>query len=362
MQTMKSFLYSLLLFFLIACSHKQEKTKVSIENITESVYASGVVKSRNQYEAFATVNGLVKKRLVKEGDIVTNGQPIISLVNETPRLSAENAQLGAAYASVAANRDKLNELRINIDLARSKMQNDSSLYERQKNLWAQQIGTRFDLEQRQLAYQNSTTAYRSAILRYNDLQKQINLTAQQAQKNAQISSTVLNDYTIKSKLNGKVYTILKEEGEMVNVQTPIAIIGDANDFLLELQVDEYDIGRIRLGQTVLVSMDSYKGQTFEAVIEKIDPIMNERSRTFKVEAGFTKKPPQLYPNLTVEANIIIQVKQNALTIPRNYLIDDSLVLLENKEKRKVVTGVKDYQKAEIINGLQKDEVILKPAQ
>ncbi|MER3472065.1 MAG: RND transporter [Chitinophagaceae bacterium] len=359
---MKLVISCALLPFFYSCGKKVEKTTVAIQNITESVYASGIVKSRNQYEVFATVNGLIKTIFVKEGDLVKAGQPILALVDETSRLSAQQAQLNAAYSSVNANRDKLNELRANIDLARSKMQNDSLLYERQKTLWSQQIGTRFELEQRQLAYQNSSTAYRSAILRYNDLQKQLNFAAQQSQKSAQISNTVLSDYTIKSKINGRVYTITKEQGEMVTMQTPIAIIGDANSFLLELQVDEYDIGKIRIGQKVLVSMDSYKGQTFEALIEKIDPIMNERSRSFKVDAAFTTPPPTLYPNLTVEANIIIQTKQNALTIPRNYLIDDSLVILENKEQRKVTVGVKDYQKAEIINGLKKDEVILKPAQ
>ena len=77
-------------------------------------------------------------------------------------------------------------------------------------------------------------------------------------------------------------------------------------------------------------MDSYKGQVFEAVIEKIDPLMNERSRSFTVEARFTTRPPSLYPNLTAEANIIIRTKENAITIPRAYLLNDSTVVLADK--------------------------------
>jgi multidrug efflux pump subunit AcrA (membrane-fusion protein) len=161
-------------------------------------------------------------------------------------------------------------------------------------------------------------------------------------------------------LNGKVYNVLKEAGEMVNTQSPVAIIGDASGFMIELQVDEYDITRVIVGQKVLLSMDSYKGEVFEAVVTKIDPIMNEQTKTFKVEAAFVDPPPTLYPNLTTEANIIIKVKEKALTIPRSFLIDDNYVMLSNKEKRKVIVGMKDYEKAEIVSGLTKDDVILKP--
>jgi len=280
------YLFLLLLLFFFSCRSKQEKTTPVVQNITESVYASGIVKSENQYQVYATVNGLIQQRLVTEGDLVKKGQPIIRVVNETSRLNTENAQLAAAYADVSANRDKLNELRLTIDQARIKMQTDSSLLERQRALWTQQIGTRNELDQRELAYQNSVAAYKAALLRYNELQRQLSFTAKQAQKNLQISATQSSDYTVKSETDGKVYSLLKEQGEMVNPQTPVAVIGDASNFLLELQVDEYDIAKVRLGQKVLLTMDSYKGQVFEGTVTKINPIMNDRSRSFTVEAHF----------------------------------------------------------------------------
>jgi HlyD family secretion protein len=149
---------------------------------------------------------------------------------------------------------------------------------------------------------------------------------------------------------------------MVNTQTPVAIIGNANEFILELQVDEYDIAKIRIGQKVFVTMDSYKGQVFDAVVNEIDPIMNERSRSFKVEASFISRPPNLYPNLTVEANILINTKENAVTIPRNYLVEETYVLLKNGKKTKVVTGLKDYNRAEVVSGLSRDAIIKKPTE
>ena len=90
--------------------------------------------------------------------------------------------------------------------------------------------------------------------------------------------------------------------------------------------------------------------------------MDDRSRSFEVEATFTSQPAHLYPNLTVEANILISTKENALTVPRSYLTDEDNLVLKNGEKRKVVTGLKDYQRVEIIRGLSKDELIKKPSE
>jgi multidrug efflux pump subunit AcrA (membrane-fusion protein) len=117
------------------------------------------------------------------------------------------------------------------------------------------------------------------------------------------------------------------------------------------------MARILIGQKVLVTLDSYKGIVFEAIVDKIYPIMEERSRTFKIEAKFIQIPTKLYPNLTAEANIIIQTKKKAITIPKSYLIDNSYVLVNGDKKRKVQIGLSDYQKVEIINGLNTEETI-----
>ena len=118
--------------------------------------------------------------------------------------------------------------------------------------------------------------------------------------------------------------------------------------------------KVVLGQKIVVTLDSYKNQVFEAILDKIYPIMDERSRTFKIEAHFTTVPPKLYPNLTVESNIIIQTKKNVLTIPKSYLVDNQYVIMENKEKRKVTVGMNDYNFVEILSGLSVTESIVKP--
>jgi len=178
--------------------------------------------------------------------------------------------------------------------------------------------------------------------------------------NLRINQKSQSDFSVKSAFSGRLFDVLVKEGTLVTPQTPLAIIGQSDSFLLELEVDENDMVRVSTGQKVLVTMDSYKGQVFEAVIDKIYPIMNERSRTFKIEASFIKPPQKLYPNLTAEANIIIQIKQNAITIPKSYLIEGKYVLVNKEEKREVKTGLSDYQKVEIISGLTAEETIYKP--
>lgn len=355
-----SFRYLLIIILWTSCSPKQEQTTPEIKDITESVYASGIVKSAHQYKVFTTVNGLIQQIFVTEGDSVKKGTPLLKIVSETAALNTENARLAERFAKENVNGEKLNELSIQIELAKSKMKNDAQLLERQRKLWAQGIGSLNELEQRELAAKNSATAYSSAQLQYQDLQRQLDFTARQSRKNLEISTTIANDYIIKSDINGKVYDIMKEQGELVTPQNPIAVIGDARDFYLELQVDEYDIVKLKLSQPVFFSMDSYKGEVFEGKISKINPIMNESSRTFTVEATFVTSPPVLYPNLTTEANIIIQSREKALTIPRSYLTDSSYVILPGKQRRKVVTGVKDYQQVEILSGLSAEDIIVKP--
>jgi HlyD family secretion protein len=350
----------LLLLLVISCKNKQEKIKPIEEKITESVYASGIIKSTNQYKVFSTVNGVIAAIVVKEGDVVHKGDALIKLVNTNADLNTQNAALSADYAAANNNAEKLNELQIATNLAKSKMNEDEVLRQRQQNLWNENIGTKNELEQRQLTYKSSVTAYEAAALRYTQLQKQISFQAKQSQNNLKISSSIKNDYIIKADVNGKVYNIIMKQGEMVNTLSPVAIIGDATNFMMELQIDEFDINRIKIGQKIVISMDSYKGEVFEATVTKINPIMNDRSKSFTVEAVFVKQPGTLFPNLTCEANIVIQQKQKAITIPRNYLLAGDSIWIEPKKKQKVIVGLKDYQKVEILSGITVNDFIYKP--
>jgi multidrug efflux pump subunit AcrA (membrane-fusion protein) len=156
--------------------------------------------------------------------------------------------------------------------------------------------------------------------------------------------------------------ITKEPGEIVTPQLPLAVVGDATEFLIELQVDEYDIVQVKPGQEVAIIMDSYRGETFSGTITRIHPIMNERTKTFTVEAEFVNPPPSLFPNLTLEANIIIRVRENVLTLPRSFIINNQYVLNEEGDTIPVTIGIRDYQKAEVLEGVTEQDKLVQPVQ
>jgi HlyD family secretion protein len=337
-------------------------TNPKVQSITESVYASGVIKAKDQYEAFTMANGPIQEIFVAEGDTVKAGTPILQVFGEAEKLRRENAQLAQSFADQKANQTRLRDLELSIELAMSKLKNDSLLWERTKNLYSKGIGTVVDLEQKELNYKNSKTNYESTLLRYRDLKREIEYNSRSAGKNLRISEVLENEYILKSKIDGVVFSLPKEVGEMVSPLTPLAIIGKIGEFILELQVDEYDIAKVQIDQKVMVRMDSFKEEVFEAKVTKIFPIMDARSKTFTVEAVFTKAPPRLFPNLTLEANIVTQAKENALIIPRNFLLNDHQVINSDGDTIQVKVGIKTFQYAEILEGITSSTVLTQPGQ
>ncbi|GAB3298818.1 efflux RND transporter periplasmic adaptor subunit [Hymenobacter humi] len=350
----------LAIVWLVGCQPKAERVKPVVSAITESVYAAGSIKSSQQYQAFASAGGIIREVHVKEGDSVRVGTSLLAIASDVSQLTAENAALAAKYADLRANESRLQEARALIALQRRNMQNDRLQLTRQRQLWQQGIGTKLTLEQRELAYVNSRTAYQTAVLNYQTLQKQLNFAAAQARKNLQIAQRQASDYVLRSKIKGIVYKLYREKGEAVTPQTPLALLGDARHFVLQMQVDETDIVKIRPGQQVLVTLDSYKGQVFTARVTTVSPIMNTASKTFLVEAEFIRQPPVLYPFISFEANIVLQTKPKALLIPRPLLLNDSTVLRSDGQQVRVKTGLRDYRMVEIVAGLSPNDELQAP--
>lgn len=355
----------LTLFFLItsSCSKREEGIKPQRARLVESVYSSATIQPDSLYMAYATVMGILDRNLVEEGDTVLRGTPVIQLIDIAPSLSMENARLALQQAqdNYSGNSALLNSMEKEIRAARLTFHNDSINYLRQKKLWDQKIGSRVEFENRKLAYELSTTNLQLLKNDYERTRKNLEVEVRQALNNYKSSQFSEGEFTVNSKINGKVYTLYKNPGEIANTVEPLALIGSANDFIIELMVDEMDIVKLEVGQKTLVTLDAYGAQVFEASIKKIYPTKNERTQTFKIDAVFYNNPPKLFPGLAGEANIIIAEKQDALIIPREFLLNENQVLTEDGAVD-IVTGLQDLNNIEIISGIDEHETIYKPEQ
>lgn len=354
--------FALFILSISACKSKQETVQPIVKSITESVYASGMLESENQYQVFAAVTGIVDKVFVDEGTLVEVGTPILSLSSEAQKLSSENAKLTADFNAFSLNSGKIDEARSLVNLIQSQVASDAAMLARQRNLWAQNIGSKVELEQRQLALAQSKNNLTSAKEKLRDLERQLELTSKQSQNSLSISQKNAEDFVVKSRIKGKIYKINVVKGEIVNPQIAVAIIGDQKKYLLKMQIDEYDIGAVQVGMPVVVVLNSYKDSVFDAVVTKINPIMNIQNKNFTIEAEFVRAPSLLYPNISFEANVIINTKKDALLIPRNYLLNDSIVLNKAGKRKIVKTGLKDFQMVEILSGIDAKEELVIPEQ
>ncbi len=170
-------------------------------------------------------------------------------------------------------------------------------------------------------------------------------------------------YFIKSDCSGIVYLTMKEQGEAVRIGEPVALIGSISDRVIRLAIDPENIKRIRKGQQVLVRSEVTGDSVFKATVGKVYDMMTESSQSFRVDAFFVDTFPVSFVHSPAEASIIIDVKKDALVLPREAVIsgDSVWTVKEGKtEKIKVRTGIKTIDQVEILDGIQESTPIILP--
>lgn len=346
---------------LFSCNHTSDKTYPKKMSLTESVYASATVQPDSLYQAYSIVMGILDKVWVEEGDTVAKGDRILQITNTSPELNRKNAELSLRLAreNYSGSAAVLNGIKDEIQAAELKLKNDSINYFRQKNLWDQNIGSKVEYDNRKLAYELSQNNLSLLNQKYDRTKNELATQVQQAENTYKSSLTTSEDFTVVSKIDGKVYAIYKNPGEIINTIEPVAAVGRSDKFMVELLVDEVDIVKVKNDQKVYITLDSYGEDVFEAKVDKIYPRKDESSQTFMVEAIFVNPPPTLYPGLSGEGNIVIAQKEEALTIPKEYLIGASSVLTDDGEKD-ISIGLQNMEMVEVLDGITEKTAIYIP--
>jgi RND family efflux transporter MFP subunit len=127
-------------------------------------------------------------------------------------------------------------------------------------------------------------------------------------------------------------------------------------------VNEEDIPRVALGQTVLFRTDAFPDHNLEGKVGEITPMGDVAAKTFRVKIALPDDTP-LKPGMSVEANIITREKPNALLVPADALQGNAVFVVDGgrARKRPVTIGIRGTRAVEILSGLADDEPVASPA-
>jgi HlyD family secretion protein len=170
---------------------------------------------------------------------------------------------------------------------------DSINFKRQDRLWKQNVGTKVELNKAKIKYDATQNRYNALKKKYSQTDQNLENNYKKALNLVANERTSLDDYIIRAEIDGKVYDIFKEVGEVINPQEKFAEIGDSHNYKIDIDIDEVEITKINLGDTVVISLEAYPEKVFMAKITKIYPKKNENTQTFKIESSFIKNPPKL---------------------------------------------------------------------
>ena len=350
---------------LISCNKGNDQaTSPQYKPLTEAVYASGNIFPKNEYKLTANADGFLVRQTAFEGDLVTKNQLIFQLesISQDARLEASSNILRQAEANYGENSPVLAELSTQLRNARTKLANDSVNFSRYKELYDRNATTKVEYERAELTFQTSKNDVIARQKAYQRTRSQLYVDLQNSQSNFRVNAREGDNFRIKTFEAGKIYEIYKKQGELVRRGEQIALIGDANEIYAQLAIDESDFVKVKIGQEVLVKIDVYKDKVFKAKVSKLYPKLNKADQTFRVDAEFIEEKPNAYYGMTVEANIIISQNERVLTIPKNYLVgNDSVWIEENgdKKKIKIIKGVENLDLVEIKGGVTDKSIIVR---
>ena len=357
---MKKFTTLTLVLLFLSCG-KNEEVKPLRQDIQELVFASGQLAWDDSYNVIAQTDGVLGKVVFEVGQPVTKGMIIASIDNKVNEVNAESAQeqLVISNQNVTANAPALLQLEQNIQFAQSKYLQDKKQAERYERLQQNNIGSKVEYENAQLAAKNSLTNLKA-------LQKQYDVLKQQAQQQliasrAQLKSNkVLQGYnSVVVAESGTVVKKFKNQGDYVKKGDIIATIGNQQKVEAVLNVDENSIGKIKLGQTVYVKLNTEKSKVYNGKVTEILSAFDVQSQSFICKVTFNEPLAQSLFGTQLEANILVAEKKNALLIPRNYMGFGNKVNVKGKDENVILKiGIISTDYVEVLDGLSETDVLL----
>jgi HlyD family secretion protein len=192
---------------------------------------------------------------------------------------------------------------------------------------------------------------------------------QEAQANVALARDRMRQDTIRAPLAGTIYDLPARTGSFLNAGEAVASIGKLDPVRVRVYVDEPELGRVAAGQSVRITWDALPGKDWAGVVEKrpTQVIALGSRQVGEVLCTISNPMRELVPGTNVNAFILTQVVENALTIPKAAVRRDGGigVFVLGKENtvrwQPITTGSSDALRLEVLKGLSDGDVVAQPS-
>jgi len=318
---------------------------VSIGNIDKKSVATGKVDPRNEILIKPQMSGIITAVYKEAGDIVKAGDVIAKIKVIPDMVSLNGAESRVSRAQISYDQSKKN-------------------YDRDGKLFTEKVISKEEYEKTQLQFYNDKEELRTA-------KDNLSLTRDGISTN----SAAISNTLVRSTVNGTILDVPVKVGNSViqsnnfNDGTTIATVANMSDMLFVGKLDETEVGRIKVGMPMDITIGALQDQKLKAKLEYISPKGKEENGaiTFEMKAA-VKVPKDVFVRAGYSANaeIIFSKSENVITIPESCIEfggDTAFVyVLKTKipqafTKKQIKTGLSDGVKIEVKSGLSiKDKI------
>jgi HlyD family secretion protein len=334
----------------------------------DAVYATGTVEAEDRVQVKAKTGGSIAEMRVKKNAAIKKSDLLARIDNPAVSFDLKRGQadLSAATAHSGADAPQL------LSLKGQWKSTDAELgAARQELARIEKLAATGSISSAELDKGRARVAELEGALAANEAQQRalrIDLSAntQRQAANVQSLASRVADTEVRAPLDGVVLSKFVEVGEVVGINQPLFKVGDTRKLILEVSVDEADIGKVREPKagsppsSVAVSLYAFPKQIFGGHVFEVLPDANRDRKAFLVKVGLDAPPAGLRSGMSAEVNIIAGQHEGALLADTSAISEDAIWVVEDgrARRRPVTVGVRDLLRAEILVGVKEGELVV----
>ncbi|WP_202814284.1 efflux RND transporter periplasmic adaptor subunit [Aureimonas sp. AU4] len=350
-------------------------TTVVRRDIVQTVVTSGLVQTPFRIDVGSKIIGVVAGVPVEEGQAVKAGDLLIQLDDAQARTAVATA--GTAVAQAQAKLEQLRNVAAPLAeearrQAEAALVNAEATYRRTLDLSRHGVATTATLDDDKRALDVAGSQLRAAELQVEtnrpggmDFRVAQSL-VEQMKAQLEAARTVLRDSQIRASRDGTLITRNVELGDTVQPGETLMVLAPAGETQIVVQIDEQNLGLLRLGETAAIAADAYPAQVFAATVGYINPAVNAQSGSVLVKLDVPNPPAYLRQDMTVSAEIETNRKTDAVTVDLGDVHDvagpNPWVLVAQDgvlHRRTIRPGLRGDAALEVLGGLAPGETVVR---